>query len=168
MVEFEKNYNEGCDLHPEWTSKQRECYRYQLLAGKVCDVTDERITQKTKHNDFVIKNPTLVGFSEKTVRSLRGEKDPEIQQKVISQIEKARPQEKERLYGTERKMKAAIARFKYIEPEKPTEPKPKKLWGKVEQAEYAQEVVRTFIANGVNPAVIRELIVKAIEVVGQE
>lgn len=60
------------------------------------------------------------------------------------------------------------ASHKFVEPEEPKEKPIKKLWSKVEQAEYAQEVVRTFIANGVDPAVIRELIVKAIGVVEQE
>lgn len=60
------------------------------------------------------------------------------------------------------------ASHKLVDSEEPKEKTPKKLWSKVEQAEYAQEVVRTFIANGVDPAVIRELIVKAIGVVEQE
>ena len=67
-----------------------------------------------------------------------------------------------------KQQKKQAASFKEVEPEQPTEPKPKKLWSKVEQAEYAQEVVRTFISNGVESAVIRELIVKAIGVVEQE
>ena len=60
------------------------------------------------------------------------------------------------------------ASHKLVEAEEPEEPKRRKLWSKTEQSDYAAEVVRTFIANGVDPAVIRELIVKAIGVVEQE
>ena len=70
---------------------------------------------------FCDEYPAFAGFSTRALRPLIREQDPEIQQKVIALVAKA-GERKEELYGTERKMKAAIDRFKEVEPSKP-EPK---------------------------------------------
>ena len=115
---IEMEYNKKCEEHPEYTVAQKECLMYSLLAGKACEVSPERIDQKGAYNKFVLGNPTFVGFSENALRPLIREQDPEIQQKVIALVAKG-GERKEELYGTERKMKAAIARYKDVEPEKP-------------------------------------------------
>lgn len=154
MGEYEKK----CAEHPEYTEAQKECLMYSLYTKKACEVTPERISQKKRYNKFVCDNPTLVGFSEKGLRPLTNEQDPEIMQKVLSLVAKG-GERKQDLYGTERKMKAAIARFKDVEPEKPKE---KKLWNKVEQMEYTVAFVKTMYKNGVESEVIAELVTKAL------
>jgi hypothetical protein len=121
-----------------------------------------------KQIGFIEDYPAFAGFSSRAIRPLIREQDPEIKQKIITNAGKLNDENRLARYGTEPKMKKAIARYKEVETEEPKKKTPKKLWSKFEQAEYAQEVVRTFIANGVDPAVIRELIVKAIGVVEQE
>ena len=117
-------FEEICKRHPEYTEKQQQCVLYSLYAGKACDVCDERIRQKYEYNQLLKDHPTFVGFKEGTLRPLINEQDPQIKQKVISQIENARPQERKRLHGTEEKMKKTITRAKG---EKPANPQKKVL-----------------------------------------
>lgn len=114
----------------------------------------------------------MSGFSAKALRPLIREQDPEIQQKVITNAGKLDEENRLSRYGTERKMKAALARYHDPNPEaKPItakEVKITKLWNMLEQAEYTRQYVKTMMMNGANPASIRELVVKAIGVVEQE
>ena len=116
-----EEFDEKMKQHPEYTEEQKECLLYGILHRKACEVTPERISQKKRYNKLVCDNPTFVGFSENALRPLINEQDPEIQQKVISIVESA-GKEKTMNYGTERKMKAAIARFKDVDAHTP-EPK---------------------------------------------
>ena len=138
--------------------------------GNFCGMSESTVNEvkqvivfKKEHTEFSV-------FSENAIKPLIREQDPEVKAKVISLVENAGNLKGEK-YGTEQKMKKALNRYKDINPEAIKEIKvikPKKLWNRLEQAEYAQAVVRTFILNGVNPATIRELIVKAVGVVEQE
>ena len=77
---------------------------------KMCEKSPEAWRGLTLTAEFLEEHPAFAGFTGGALRPLIREKNPEVQQKVISQIENARPQERKRLYGTEQKMKTVIRR----------------------------------------------------------
>lgn len=129
-------------------------------------MSESSLYEVKQYMEFLEGHTEFSVLSENALKPLIRMKDPEAQAKVVALVAKG-GKRKQELYGTGKKMKAVVDRYDIIEPEKPKE-KVKKLWNKVEQTEYTQSYVRTMIKNGVDPAVIRELVVKAIEVVGQE
>ena len=138
--------------------------------GNFCGMSESTVNEVKQVIEFKKEHTDLSAFNQKTIMPLIREQDPEIQQKVISLVESA-GKEKVMNYGTERKMKAALNRYKDTNPEavkEIKEIKPMKLWNMLEQAEYTRQYVKVMIMNGATPASIRELVVKAIGVVEQE
>ena len=71
---------------PEETDGHRLCRQSAEVTKKACLVSEDRKSQEKKHVEFCKEHPTLVGLSEKALRPVIREKDPEIKEIAISQI----------------------------------------------------------------------------------
>lgn len=153
-------------------SRKEYCIRWAAEGSEKCGLSEDRVRELKQWVDFIDEKPEFSGFSENALKPLIREQDSEIKEKVIRTVSNPDMSDstRQQRYGTERKMKAAIARYKDTNPEavkEVKEIKPKKLWNMIEQAEYTRGYVKTMLMNGAEPASIRELVVKAIGVVEQ-
>lgn len=150
--------NEECLEKIEWTVEH-------------CGMRKDHADECIKAREFMKENTQFWGYSTVGLMPLIREQDSEIKQKIVTNALKLNDEDRLSRYGTERKMKAAINRYKDTNPEATKEIKeikPKKLWNMLEQAEYTRQYVKVMIMNGAKPASIRELVVKAVGVVEQE
>ena len=85
-IEIEKEIAELLAKHPEYTHEQKICAEYATRYKKACEVSQERIRQKKAYNALTEENPTMVGISERGLRPLINEQDPDIRAKAIQKI----------------------------------------------------------------------------------
>ena len=84
--EIEKEIDELLAKHPEYTKDQKVCAEYAARYKKICQVSQERIRQKSAYNAFIEENPTIVGVSEFALRPLINEQDPDIQAEALQKV----------------------------------------------------------------------------------
>ena len=94
-IEIEKEIAELLAKHPEYTQEQKVCAEYATRYKKACEVSQERIRQKKAYNALTKENPTMVGISERALRPVIREQDPDTKanalQKIRSGVTKGQP-----------------------------------------------------------------------------
>lgn len=138
----------------------REFYDKVKKEGNFCGMSETSLNEVTSYIELINERPAFAGFSEGALRPLIREQNEELKKTIMDNILELNTEDRLAKYGTEKKMKEALKRYRYIEPE---ETKAKKLWNKAEQMEYTEDYVKTMLANNVD----LEGIIRIVTIVGK-